>query len=301
MIRTLEIVLLRTFVLMVEERSVTRVAEKLGRTQPAISLQIRRLEDAARRPLFESSLRQLRLTPYGEMLLPYARAVLRMHDEAQAKLASDEIEGRVTLACPDLYAAFLLPATLASFRAAYPRVEVSVRCNLTRQIAADMDSGLVDVAIVTRMPGVLPKSAHATHLREEALVWLGAEGGDAHRREPIPLALLPEGNLYRDLALMELNETGIKWRVACVSESIAGLQAMALADAAIIVLAESVYARGLVNLPENCGLPALPPVDLMLWRRREGLSEAAAHFASHIEGHICRERASPVAFAPTEG
>lgn len=282
MARPLEIVLLRTFVLLVELRSVTRVAKKLHRTQPAVSLQLRRLEEAAGQPLFENDLRRLRLTPHGETLLPYARAVLRMHDEAQLKLSSEEIEGRVTLGCPDLYAAFLLPQTLASFRKAYPRVEVSVRCALSRQIAADMDEGLVDVAIATRMPGVGPRTGDAVRLRAEKLVWLGAENGDAHRRTPVPLAMLPEGNLYRDLALMALNEAGVGWRIACVSESIAGLQAMALADAAVIVLSASVHATGLARLGPEAGLPSLPDVDIMLWRRTHGLSEAAEHFARHV-------------------
>jgi DNA-binding transcriptional LysR family regulator len=283
MVRPLEIVLLRTFVLLVELRSVTRVARKLHRTQPAISLQIRRLEEAAGVALFDSDLRRLRLTPHGETLLPYARAVLRMHDEAQLKLGSQEIEGRVTLGCPDLYAAFLLPETLASFRKAYPKVEVSVRCALSRQIAADMDEGLVDVAIATRMPGVGPKTGDAVRLKSEKLVWLGAKDGDAHRRSPVPLAMLPEGNLYRDLALMALNEAGVPWRIACVSESIAGLQAMALADASVIALAASVHATGLVRLDSASGLPALPNVEIMLWRRVQGLSQAAEHFARHIE------------------
>jgi DNA-binding transcriptional LysR family regulator len=292
MARPLEIMLLRTFVMLVEQRSVTRVAQKLHRTQPAVSLQIRRLEEAAGQALFETDLRRLRLTPHGETLLPYARAMLRMHDEAQLKLSSEEIEGRVTLGCPDLYAAFLLPETLASFRQAYPRVEVSVRCALSRQIAADMDEGLVDVAIATRMPGVQPRTGDASRLRAEKLVWLGAEGGDAHRRPQVPLAMLPEGNLYRDLALMALNEAGRGWRIACVSESIAGLQAMALADAAVIVLSASVDAKGLVRLAPETGLPPLADVDIMLWRRTQGLSQAAEHFARHIEQHVGRNAAA---------
>ncbi|RXF73585.1 LysR substrate-binding domain-containing protein [Hansschlegelia zhihuaiae] len=293
MARPLEITLLRTFVMLVEEQSVTRVARKLLRTQPAVSLQLRRLEDAAGQQLFESDLRRLRLTPHGETLLPYARTVLRTHDEAQAKLASKEIEGRVTLGCPDLYAAFLLPETLASFRRAYPRVEVSVRCALSRQIASDMDEGLIDVAIATHMPGVAPKTADAERLRAEPLVWLGAANGDAHRRDPVPLAMLPEGNLYRDLALAALNDAGVRWRIACVSESIAGLQAMALADAAVITLSESVHAIGLRRLPPSLGLPALPAVDIMLWKRSRGLSNAAGHFARHIAVGVGGSGAGP--------
>ena len=289
--RTLELSLLRTFVMLVEERSVTKVARRLHRTQPAITLQMKRLEEAAGRRIFETDLRKLQLTRHGEMLLPYARTMLQMHDEARLRLVSEGIEGRVTLGCPDLYAAFLLPETLASFRETYPGVEVTVRCSLSRQLAQDIEQGVVDIALATRMPGVSPKIGSIKRLRSEALVWLGAEGGNAHRETPLPLAMLPEGNLYRDHALMALNEAGRHWRVACVSESIGGLQAMALADAAVVVLAESVKSAGLRRLDTGDGLPPLKDVDLMLWRRQPGVSKAADYLADHIETNITAVRA----------
>ncbi len=283
MSRPLEIALLRTFVLLVEERSVTRVARRLNRTQPAISLQVRRLEDAAGFPLFEPDLRHLQLSRHGEMLLPHARTMLRLDEEARLRLAAEDIAGRVTLGCPDLYAAFLLPKTLASFRASYPGVEVTVRCALSRQLAEDMSDGLIDIAIATQMPGVAPRVGAGTILRPEPLVWLGAENGSAHKETPIPLAMLPDGNLYRDYALSMLNEHGLAWRIACVSESIAGLQAMALADAAVCVLAQSVSTPGLVRLSLSDGMPLLPTVDLILWQRQPGTSRAADHLAAHIQ------------------
>jgi DNA-binding transcriptional LysR family regulator len=298
MSRPLEITLLRTFVLLVEERSVTQVARRLYRTQPAISLQLRRLEEAAGQRLFEQDLRNLRLTHHGETLLPYARTLLRIHDEARARISTDEVEGRVTLGCPDLYAAFLLPEILAGFRNAYPRVEVTVRCALSRQLAVEMEAGLLDVAIATRMPDVSARNGDATLLKTERLVWLGAEVGDAYQRTPMPLAMLPEGNLYRDHALMTLNEHGLRWRIAGISESIAGLMTIALADSAVIVLAESVRTPGLRRLEARDGLPRLPTVDLLLWRRRDGLSEAASQLALHILLHVKRSEALLDSTAP---
>ncbi|WP_210025744.1 LysR substrate-binding domain-containing protein [Methylobacterium sp. PvR107] len=278
----LDLSLLQTFVLLVEERSVTRVAQRLHRTQPAISLQLNRLEQIVGRPIFESGLRHPKLTVQGETLLTYARRLLDLHDEARAHLLSDAVSGRVVLGCPDLYAAFLLPRTLARFQAAYPAVEVTVRCTLSRQVAQAMEEGSIDVALATRMPDVHPRIPSITLLRREHLVWLGADGGTAHRRDPMPIAMLPEGNLYRDHALAALDRKGIAWRIACVSESIAGLQAMALADAAVIVLAKSVDVAGLRQLGRADGLPQMPVVDLMLWQRRPGRSSAADHLASHI-------------------
>lgn len=285
---TLDIPLLRTFVSLIEERSVTRVAHRIGRTQPAVSLQIRRLEAAAGRPLFERDLRRLRLTKHGETLLGYAHTILRTHDEAQMQLKGEGLSGRVTLGCPDLYAAFLLPQTLASFKTAYPNIEVTVHCALSRVLAEDIAKGRIDLALATEMPDVNPQVDERTILRSEPLVWLGAARGMAHRETPIPLGMLPEGNLYRDYALAGLERTQRKWRIACVSESIAGLQAMALADAAVIVLAASVQVDGLRTLGTADGLPALPPVNLVLWRKRRSTSPAINHLADHIVRDIGR-------------
>jgi DNA-binding transcriptional LysR family regulator len=286
MTRVLEINLLRTFVMLIEEQSVTRVAKRLNRTQPAVSLQLGRLSNAVGHPLFERDLRHLRLTRHGEMLLPYARQMLKMHDDARSRLSSEEIAGRVTLGCPDLYAAFLLPATLASFKKAYPGVEVTVRCALSAQLAEEISAGRLDVALATRMPTVHPQVASIKLLRTEPLVWLGAQSGSAFQETTLPLALLPEGNLYRDYALAALNDAGRAWRIACVSESIAGMEAMALADAAVIVLAESVKVAGLRRLGERDDMPVLPSVDLVLWQRQVGMFPAADHLAAHIERHI---------------
>ena len=282
----LELSLLRTFVLLVEEGSVTRVARHLNRTQPAVSLQLGRLEQLAGRKIFEGDLRRPRLTPHGEMLLSYARRLLDLDNEARVRLLSNEVSGRVVLGCPDLYAAFLLPRILAQFQAAYPDVEVTVHCALSRKVAQAMESGSVDVALVTNMPDVKQRSTSVTLLRREKLVWLGADGGSAYGRIPLPLAMLPDGNLYRRHALNALDAQNRAWRIACVSESIAGLQAMALADAAVIVLAQSVELRGLRQLGPVNNLPPLPDVELTLWHRKPGRSAAADHLASYIQREL---------------
>jgi DNA-binding transcriptional LysR family regulator len=284
--RPLEITLLRTFVMLVEEESVTRVARRLNRTQPAISLQLRRLEEAAGHPVFDRNLRHLKLTRHGEMLLPYARLMLKLHDDARARLSAEEIAGRVTLGCPDLYAAFLLPQTLARFRASYPGVEVTVRCALSAQLAEEISDGQIDIALATRMPNVHPNAGSVTLPRSEPLVWLGAETGSAFQDRTLPLAMLPEGNLYRDYALAALNEAGRPWRISCISESIAGMEAMALADAAVIVVAESVKVAGLRRLNAEDGMPSLPDVDLMLWQREPGGLPAADHLAAYIANDV---------------
>ncbi len=286
MYQDIDLPLLRTFILLVAERNFTRVAERVGRTQPAISLQLRRLEEITGNRLFEPDIRPMRLTRHGEILLRYAREIIRLHDEARLRLTAEELSGRVALGCPDLYAASLLPQILAPFRRNYPNVEVNVRCALSMTLAAELDEGLLDLAVVTQMPGLSMRTSSATVLRDEDLVWLGAQDGVAWRTDPVPLAMLPEGNLYRDFAFDALNSMGREWRIACTSESVTGLIAMALADAAVTVLGRSVSHEGLRILGGDEGVPALPRVTLLLLRCERNISPAAIQLSEHISQQL---------------
>ncbi|RTL72973.1 MAG: LysR family transcriptional regulator, partial [Hyphomicrobiales bacterium] len=129
-----------------------------------------------------------------------------------------------------------------------------------------------------------------TALGKETLVWFGAEGGSAYRENPLPLAMLPEGNLYRDRALAALRAKRRDLRIACVSESIAGLHAMTAADNAVTVLSSRVTMPGMRRLGPREGLPTLRGVELVLWQRRPGLSDAALRLARHIDITIGQDR-----------
>lgn len=280
--QVLDLPLLKTFVMVVEDRSLTKVAARIGRTQPAVSLQLRRLESLLGKRIFAANLRALRLTQDGEKLLEYARRILALHDDAIADLTSPSLEGRVLLGCPDLYAGFLLPPILSGFRKSFPNVEVTVRCALSSQLADEMSEEKLDLAIATDMPGVRPTTGVKTALGKETLAWFGAAGGSAYREDPLPLAMLPEGNLYRDRALSALRARRRDMRIACISESIAGLHAMTAADNAVTVLSARVSLPGVRLLGPRDGLPPLRGVDLVLWQRRPGLSDAAQRLARHI-------------------
>ena len=112
MSQDLDISLLRTFVAIVDTGGLTSAGRKVGRTQPAITHQIRRLEELIGRTLFDDNRRKLSLTRDGEILLEFARAMLRLNDEARARFSVPDITGHVTLGTPDLYASYILPEVL---------------------------------------------------------------------------------------------------------------------------------------------------------------------------------------------
>ena len=168
MIVSLDVRMLRSFVSVIETGSVTETARRLGRTQPAISLQLNRLEQLTGKVLLRHEGRSTVLTNDGDILFSYARSILRLHDELLSRLASPDIEGRVILGTPDLYAAFLLPPILELFRSAFPRVQIELRSALSTPLVGLVHRGEVDLALVTRMNGF----AGGDVVGQEQLVWL---------------------------------------------------------------------------------------------------------------------------------
>ena len=280
---------LRSFLTVVETGNVTEAARRLGRTQPAITLQMRRLEDLTGKILFRPDSRRPVLTEDGNTVLHYARSILRLHDELMSHLASPDIEGHVVLGTPDLYAAYLLPPILARFRESFPRIQVELRCALSTPLVGLVQRGEIDIALVTRMPGFTGGEV----VRREPLVWVMGEGKNTHLMEPVPLALLPPGNIYRDYAIEALERTGRKWRIACVSESIGGLQAMVFAGIAITVLGRSTVVQGMQQIGINEYFPPLPSVDLLLYRSPNPLGSAATTLHDHLARYL-REDGVPL-------
>lgn len=258
----LDIRALRAFVLTVDTGSVTEASRRMGRTQSAITQQIQKLEQLVQKKLFDDTRRFGELTEFGTILLSHARQILRQHDECVADLTPQRAREKVVFGVPDLYAAFLLPPILDGFRRLHPEIRVELCCALSRPLMGRIRDGSVDVALVTRMDNF----AGGEVVGSEQLVWLTGATSTAHHEAPLPLALLPPGNIYREHAIATLDRAGQDWRIACISDSVSGLHTAALAGMAVTVLIESALVPGLRRVPDDAGLPALPSVDLLLYR-----------------------------------
>ena len=293
---SLDIRTLRAFVSVIKTGSITETARLLGRSQPAISLQLQRLEELTNKQLFYHEGRRFVLTNEGDLVLSYAKAILRQHDELLQRLASPDVEGHVILGTPDLYAAFVLPAILNRFRKAFPKVQVELRCELSTPLVAQVRCGDIDLALVTRMDGF----SGGKVVGQEQLVWMVGEGSEAHRCNPIPLALLPPGNIYREHAIDQLERAGREWKIACVSASAAGLQAAAFAGMAVTVLGRSALVPGMREVGLNEGLPPLPPIDLLLYRAAGRNLAAVDALYNYLEDYIGAHSERRLAFTPGE-
>lgn len=278
MIPDLEISLLRTFIAVNETGSITLAGRQVGRTQPAVTHQMHRLENALGKPLFEADRRRLTLTRDGEILLAYARKLLGLNDEIRDRFRAPDIAGHVRLGVPDLYAAFLLPVVLAGFARAYPHVEIEMRCSRSVQLRAALEREEIDIALVTRQP----EFGNGVIVREEPLIWVAARDIPVETRPVLPLALLPAGSIYRQHALESLGAVGRAWTISAVSDSIAGLQAAVYAGLALSIFPLCALSHHVRRLGKAEGLPDLPALEIMLQRKPSGIVTAAEHLAEYI-------------------
>ncbi|CAO3419892.1 LysR family transcriptional regulator [Azospirillum doebereinerae] len=123
--------LLKAFVAVAEQRSFTRAAAMLNRTQSAVSMQIKRLEERLGVELFHRTKANVDLSSAGEGLLGYARRILTLNDEAVGRLQEHKVEGVVRLGVMEDYGTFIVPPLLASFAAGHPRIHVAMETGLT--------------------------------------------------------------------------------------------------------------------------------------------------------------------------
>lgn len=285
----LDLRLLQAFIHLVQTGSFSETSRRIGRTQPAVSLQINRLEEVTGAPLFTKVGRKLVLTDHGELVLGYARTIMGLHDELRARLAAPKLDGPVILGTPDLYAAYLLPAILSEFRDAYPNVHVELSCALSSKLMGAVERAEIDLAIVTGMPAFKVGELIA----QEELVWVTSQSGSVHLENPVPLAMLPPGNIFRDYGLAALESIGRTWRFGCVSESIGGIQAAVFAGIAVGVVGKSSVLPGMRVLGRSDSFPPLPKVDLVLYRSARRSNPAAEAMAEFIVRHFAQSSQAP--------
>jgi len=268
--------LLRSFVAIADHGGFTRAAEAVNRTQSAVSMQMKRLEeDVLQRPLFERSGRQVRLTAEGQVLLGYARRILKLHGEVITTLRQPHMVGAVRIGTPDDYVMRFLPGILARFAQAYPLVQVEVHCEPSGQLLGRKD---LDLTIVTREPG----TEIGQLLRQERFVWAETAGFDLHQQRPIPLAMFNSGCFCRAWVCNALEAAEIDYRIAYTSPSLSAIMALVGAGLAVTAQLQSLIPTDLRILGEAEGLPPLPLSSIVLLRNAQTQSPVTEALAEYI-------------------
>ena len=264
---SLDLDLLRTFVGIIDSGGFTRAGERLHRTQSTISQQIKRLEDHVGQPLLLRQGRTVRPTEAGETLLGYARRMLALDDEARAMLVRREAGEVVRLGVSEDFAGRHLPRVLAAFSRANPRVRLDVRADLSVKLRADFDQGELDIALFK----VDLPVAGAVQGCPDRVFCRAAAAEPPPPLDPVPLALFPQGCLFRRQVIDRLDRQGRAWRVAYVSPSLAGVQAAVSSGMAVAPLGQTgLHADLRVLRPGELDLPELSPVWFSLMARPGG-------------------------------
>ncbi|WP_291868531.1 LysR family transcriptional regulator [Bradyrhizobium sp.] len=258
----LDIDLLRTFVAILETGSFTAASDVVRRTQSALSLQMKKLEEQVGHPLLRREPGGIKATAEGERLLIHAKRILRAHEEAILDFSGvSGNAGNLVLGISADYGQALLPRVVRVLARFYPKLSVEVVCGPSRDLYEMCTDGRVEIAFVGEGEGL----GQSPVLHRERLVW--ATGGDVHNKDPLPLALLPaEDSNYRRWALDALDRVGRRHWIAYTCYSLAGLQAIVRAGYAVTVMAESALVTGIRELPDTENFPPLPLLEVRVTR-----------------------------------
>jgi DNA-binding transcriptional LysR family regulator len=231
----------------------TAAADKLGRSQAAVSVKIANLEAQIGRRLVTRGRRGAAPTDAGEVLLAYARRILALQEEALGALGGEALEGHVRLGIPDDYLDTVATPLLGRFLDAYPKAQIEVRCDLSVRLERALRDGEIDLAVITRDP----ERPTGELLRREPLVWCASAGHRPEERRPLPLALFSEECRSRPAILAALDAAGIPWRVTYTSSHVPGVQSAVAAGIAVTALVESTILPHWRRLGAAEGLPPL--------------------------------------------
>lgn len=254
---------LRAFVAIIDSGSLSAAALQVHRSQGAVSVQLANLEEAAGQKLVHRGPRRSTPTPAGLLLLGYARQMLSLHMEACGAMGARPLTGRVRAGVPDDYAAPYFTPALQAFARTHGAVHVELSCEQSSALIPKVNSGEIDVAIVSA-----PRAHAGTLLFEEPLVWVGSPRHTVWNRNPLSVALYEPASLAHKEAVRALQARGIAHRIAYNSASLAGQIAAVESGLAIAVLTRCSVPAHFLALGPKQSLPTLKSVNVVAVRSK---------------------------------
>ncbi|MDE0212267.1 MAG: LysR family transcriptional regulator [Boseongicola sp.] len=283
--------LLRSFVTVVDQGSFTRAAGVLGRTQPAVSLQIRRLEELLQTKLIITAGRQFAITDAGLALGPYARRLLRLNDDIIAHFADQALAGWIRVGVPTDFAHSFLLETIAAFVIAHPEVRIEIESLLSRDLREALAHDRLDIAVAITPDGDVPFLVDTTVVEP---FWALQDNARFDSGKPLPILRHPDPCEYAARMRNALRMSGRDWRTMLVSRDVSGLQAAVQAGLGATALTPATLLPGMrVGRPDE-GFPPLAALRIGLFYKHATLSDAGHGLAQHLVGHINTSQVSEV-------
>lgn len=283
--RHLDLDLLHTFKTIADCNSLSLAAQRLHKTQAAISIQLKKLEDLVGKRLINRGHQTAKLTNDGELLLQYARKLLALSSEALTTLKSEEVFGTVRFGIPDDYAsAFLLPV-LQHFTLHYPNVRLKIRNDISQNLFTSLENGELDLALVTQRS----TDTGGEVLRSYALRWVAAQDFCIAPDAPLPLALYPHGCGYRRHILNALSSTQRDYEIAFECTGVTGVKLAIDSGLAVAATIDPlIQPNWRIIEAAELGLPDLGAIMIELRVGKDEPSSAAQYFADELRKQIYR-------------
>lgn len=270
--------LFRAFVAVAEFEGFSAAGKVLNRSQSAVSLQIKRLEDRVGDALFERTSRSVVLTDAGARLLPHARRMLRLQDEIERVMGKEAPGELIRLGISEEQASAYLPELLPRFAALHPEARIEVTCDMSANLVSQFQNGLLDAVLAVRHS----PTQTGQLLGAEPMVWVARQNWSPREWETLPLALNPEGCIFRAHAFAALGRASRRWEVRYTSASPTGVNVAVQSGLALTVKTPR-------SVPANCrvveddeGLPALEHVEIELHRSPGQVTEAFETFCTNL-------------------
>lgn len=260
MFRNLDLTALRSFITVAETGGVTKAAAQLHLTQSAVSMQLKRLEQALGQPLLARDGRGVRMTLHGEQLLGYGRRMLALNDEVWSRMTDQAFEGEVVFGVPSDIVYPHVPGILQRFAQEFPRVKVQLISSYTTRLKQMLQSGKVDVILTTESG--LDKDGEI--IERAPLIWVGAPDGNAWQDNPLRLAF-EKNCIFRAAAQMALSKSGLDWEIAVESNSTRTIEASVSADLAIHASLAGATSPYMEAISHNGALPDLPMFNINMY------------------------------------
>ena len=264
--------LLRAFVTVVEFNSFTKAGDLLGRSQPAISLQISRLEGMLDETLLVRDGKNLNLSSAGEAIYDYAKQILSLNDLAVSECSKSTVMGKVRLGIPSEFATILLPKIVGRFAKAYPNVTLEVNCELSKTLLSRSGKAAHDLILALQNN---PLEESENLVKTDNLVWVSGPEYNPQKLPPVPLIVAPEGCIYRQRAIRVLKKIKQPWQIVYNIPDLTGIQYAIQEGLGVTVLAKSTVPENLKIIPHSQRYPDLGTVGISLLNVRKNTKNQA--------------------------
>jgi DNA-binding transcriptional LysR family regulator len=271
---------LRSFVTVAEFGSYTQASELLSRSQPAVSMQIKRLEELLDHSLFQRVDQKLKLTHEGEHLFSLARQILALNDEAVSTLVKPSLSGNIRFGIPSEFATTLLPKIVGRFSQNYPTVSLDVSCDLSINLLSSKKEREFDLILALNDDLVSNKS---DRVRTDELVWVTKNIHNAQSQSPVPLIAAQTGCIYRKRAIEKLNKAKQSWRIVYTIPDLSGIQSAIEEGLGVTVLAKSTVPDNLQIIKPGKKFPRLGKIAIHLINKAGKSDEAVTRLMEYVK------------------